>query len=311
MEKLLGALEMVLPVLFIIIIGKICGIKCVLQKQGLAGLKAFAVNICLPAVLFRAFYNANYDYSIIIIAITMFFICMLAFYVGFLIKRTLNVSRLFPFLITGFEAGMLGYTLYMLLFGADSIMQFAIVDLGQVLFVFTVYLSVLKRGESKTPYSLKLILKSMISSPVVIAILSGIVVGATNIGSLINASTAGGIINAVLDFTAAPTAAIILFVIGYDLKFPLQTIKTALTTAAARIVLIGILCTVTLILIGVLIDVTNQLKWAFIIMFILPPPFVLPVFTSNDKEASFASAVISIYTIFTLAAFAIISYISA
>ncbi len=311
MEKLVGVLEMVVPVLLMIGIGMLCRVKGIVQKQGSAGLKAFAVNICLPAVLFRAFYSADYSFSIIIIAAAMFLVCILALGTGFLIKRISNAPRLFPFLLTGFEAGMLGYALYTLMFGADSLTNFASVDLGQVLFVFTVYLSVLRRNESKEHFSPKFVLKSMASSPVIIAILAGVIIGLTGIGSYINASAAGSIVNTVLDFIAAPTAAVILFVVGYDLRLHRQSIKSALSAAAVRIILMSLLCITVLLFIGALTDMTEQLRWAFIIMFILPPPFVLPVFTSDDTEASFASAAISIYTLFTLAAFAVVAFMAA
>lgn len=311
MDNLFGVLKMIMPVLLMIGIGMFCRVKGVVQKQGLAGLKSFAVNICLPAVLFRAFYSADYGIDILIIAAAMFLVCMLALVTGFLIKRVSSAPKLVPFLLTGFEAGMLGYALYTLMYGADAVTHFATVDLGQVLFVFTVYLSVLRRRENAEQYGLMVTIKSMASSPVIIAILAGVVTGITGLGSILNASAAGGIVNGVLDFIAAPTAAVILFVVGYDLKLHRQSIKAAFVTAAVRIALMGMLCAAVLLFLGALINVTEQLKWAFIIMFILPPPFVLPVFTSGDKEASYGSAAISIYTVFTLAAFTVIAFITA
>ena len=147
MEKLLGILEMIVPVLVMLGLGMLCRTKGIIQKQALSGLKSFAVNICLPAVLFRAFYNAAYSLDIIIIAVTMFIVCLLALWAGFFFRRVSRRHRLEPFLMTGFEAGMLGYALYTLMFGRDALTYFATVDLGQVLFVFTVYLYLLRRSE--------------------------------------------------------------------------------------------------------------------------------------------------------------------
>lgn len=51
----------------------------------------------------------------------------------------------------------------------------------------------------------------------------------------------------------------------------------------------------------------DALKWAFVLMFMLPPPFVLPVFVEDNRESAFVSASLSLSTVLSLAAFAVIA----
>lgn len=308
MDRIVGVLRMVLPVLLMLCIGMLCRKKIVVQKQGIAGLKALVVNVCLPAVLLRAFSTATYSLGIIAIALSMFAICLLALGAGFVLSKAARAPRITPFLLTGFEAGMLGYALYTLMFGAKAVTDFATVDLGQVLFVFTVYLSLLRRGEPRGKGSLAASLKAMVTSPIIIAIAAGVAIGASGLGRMIEATAAGSVIAGTLDFIAAPTAAVILFVVGYDLTLKKQSLKAALSAVAARALLMALLCVAVLLSLGALLPISDTLRWAFILMFILPPPFVLPIFTTSGDETAYASAALSMHTVLTLVAFGVIAF---
>lgn len=308
MDKLIGVLQMILPVILMLSIGMICRKKGVVQKQGVAGLKSLVVNVCLPAVLLKAFYTATYGVGIVITAAAMFAICLAALGLGFMFNRLFKTGRTtVPFLFTGFEAGMLGYALYTLLFGTNAVSNFAMVDLGQVLFVFTVYLSVLK---GRKQGSLKQTLKDMVTSPVIISIAAGVILGATGLGGAISASPAGDIVLRIFDFIAAPTAAVILFVVGYDLEFGKAKLKLAISVVFARFVMMAALGTLVLLGLSAVITVSEPLKWAIILMFMLPPPFVLPIFGRNEDESAFVSASLSLSTLLSLAAFAVIAFLS-
>jgi hypothetical protein len=301
MNQLTGALKIILPVVLTLGVGIVCRKTGVLQKKGVDALKALAVSICLPAVLIRAFYQAEYTMRIVIIAAAMFLVCCLALALGFGVKKALRGTRLTPFLMTGFEAGMLGYALYALLF--PSLTPFATVDLGQVLFVFTVYFTLLKRNEGGTLASS---LKSMAASPVIISIALGVALGATGLGQRIGESAVGPVVQSVLDFVAAPTSFIILLVVGYELEIKKGNLLRALAAAGIRLIVMAALCALTLLAVGSLTPVDKPLAWAFILMFLLPPPFVLPVFVKSEDENAFISATLSLSTLVSLAGFAVI-----
>jgi len=58
---------------------------------------------------------------------------------------------------------------------------------------------------------------------------------------------------------------------------------------------------------GALMPMSDALKWAFVLMFMLPPPYVLPVYVEDDRENGFVSTTLSLYTVLSLAAFAVIA----
>lgn len=112
-NALLRVLETALPVFVMLGIGMLCRAKRVLNQAGVDALKSVAVNIALPAVLFNAFAAADYSGNAIAVPILMFFVCCAALALGFLGARIFHMrSRLAPFLMTGYEAGMLGYGLF-------------------------------------------------------------------------------------------------------------------------------------------------------------------------------------------------------
>jgi len=305
MDKFIGVIKMILPVLLMLPVGMICRKTGIVKKEGVSGLKALVVNVTLPAVLFKAFYSTTYSINIIVIAVTMFLVCLAALGLGFVFKHaSRSPMRTTPFLMTGYEAGMLGYALYTLLFGADNIANFAMVDLGQVLFVFTVFLSMLKKGEG---VSFKETLLSMARSPVMVSIALGVVVGATGLGALIDASPAGGIVSYVFEFIAAPTAVVILFVVGFELQFSRSDIGKSLSAVMSRFLVMVLLGAAVLFGLGALLPMSDALKWAIVLMFMLPPPYVLPVFVADERESAYVSASLSLYTVLSLAAFAVIA----
>ena len=64
-------------------------------------------------------------------------------FVGKLICKLIKENdAYFPFTMTGYEAGMLGYALFGILLGNDKITQFALMDIGHVLAIFTVYVAI-------------------------------------------------------------------------------------------------------------------------------------------------------------------------
>ena len=71
----------------------------------------------LPFVLFNSFATAEYTKSALILPIIIFIICTIMLALGYLwVKVSKSGSKLAPFLASGFEAGMLGFSLFGLLF---------------------------------------------------------------------------------------------------------------------------------------------------------------------------------------------------
>lgn len=296
MENGIQILNMVLPVVLMLAIGVICRRTNMISREGINTLKSVVVNITLPAVIINAFATMKYSVNNIILTALMFGVCVAAWFLGKVLKTVLHMdSRFVPFLTTGFEAGMLGYSLFMLLYGSENISAFACIDLGQVLFVFTLYKILLGLDGEESP-SMGQLMSDMMHSPTIIAIIVGVLLGATGIYSSLTASGISSVIDACTDFISAPTGVIILLCIGYDLVFddiPWLAVGKLTVVRVVIMLVLRILAGMIVRMIGL----GNSLDAALNVMFILPPPYVLPIFADDEKQRAYISSSLSFLTL--------------
>lgn len=302
MENLIRVLETALPVFLTLAIGMLCRSKHILTREGVDQLKSVAVNIALPAVLVSSFATAQYSRNSVIVPLFIFALCCLALFVGKIAVRLFHVQgRLTHYLFTGFEAGMLGYGLFALLFKGEPNSHFAIIDLGQVLFVFTVY-KILLSGKA----GLKNVACEAVSSPVLWGIVVGLVIGATGLYDALKPSGVSGIFDAITGFIAAPTSVLILISIGYDLvPGEIRWKKTAIIVVlrfAIMAVMLGVALLANRFLLGGAMH-----TGALVLMFILPPPYVLPVFADAQDERANISSALSVTTLVSILLFAVMA----
>ena len=308
MSRVVEVLQTVLPVLVMLLIGMLCRSRKLISREGVNALKNVVVNITLPAVLVNAFATTSYSLMDVAIPLLMFLVCFAAWGLGRLGRRLPGLeSRFVPFLTTGFEAGMLGYALFNMLYGADRTAEFARIDLGQVLFVFTAY-KLLLGAESREKASLGELLKQMALSPIIIAIVAGVLLGATGLYGALVPSGVGGIFSACADFVAAPTSAIILLTIGYDLVLGDIPWVPTLKVVGLRLAIMLALRTALVALLALLWP-GSGLAAAVNVMFILPPPFVLPVFADDADQRVYVSSALSVSTLAAIAGFAVLAAI--
>ena len=299
-------LRTILPVVVMLAIGMLCRRRGILSREGVNALKGVVVNITLPAVLLNAFATTRYTLMDVVIPLLMFLVCLAAWALGRWMGRLLKLpSRFVPFLTTGFEAGMLGYALFNMLYGSGRTAEFARVDLGQVLFVFTLYKILLGMDGREKPKPGQLA-KEMALSPIILAIVCGVLLGATGLYRALEPSGISGVFTACTDFVSAPTSAIILLTIGYDLV--LGDIPWA-STAKVVALRLCIMMALRFAFVGIvhLLWPQAQLGAAVNVMFILPPPFVLPVFADDPDQRVYVSSVLSVSTLVAIAGFAVLA----
>ena len=302
MGIVISVLETALPVFVMLIMGMLCRSKQFISRDGVDTLKKVVINLTLPFALFSAFATADYNLSAVVIPVVVYAACGLMLILGFLAaKLQKSASKLSPFASACFEAGMLGLPLFALLFPDESVSKFAILMLGHDLFVFTLYKTLLVGKTSP-----KAIVKDMLTSPTLIGVLAGLLVGATGLYGQLHKWGVGGILDSVTGFVSAPTAAMILLCMGYDFvpkeipwKKTVKLIIVRLMIAAAVLALL-IFCNRALL--GNMI-----FEGALIILFILPPPFIIPVVSNEPAERAEISATLSAMTLLTMVLFAIVS----
>lgn len=304
MTRLTEVLQTVLPVMATLGIGMFS--RKLISREGINALKRVVVNIALPAVLLNAFATTRYTLMDVLVPLMMFLVCLAAWGLGKFAARPLGMgSRFVPFLTTGFEAGMLGYALFNMLYGSSKTAEFARIDLGQVLFVFTLYKLLLGR-ENRDRADLSALVREMALSPIILAIVAGVLLGATGLYRALIPSGISGVLDACTSFIAAPTSALILLAIGYDLVLGDIPWASTLKVVALRLGIMLLLRLAFGAALGLLWP-GSGLDAAANVMFLLPPPFVLPVFADDEAQRVYVSSALSVSTLVAIAGFAVLA----
>ena len=304
MSGVVSVIQTALPVFLALALGMLCRQRKFLSREGVDALKKVVLNIALPAVLVNAFATAEYSLNTIVLPVLMYVLCCVALVLGFVIIRISGMkSRLAPFIASGFEAGMLGYALFVLLFPEESASKFAILDLGQTLFVFTLF-KVLLSGKT----DIKAIGKDMASTPILWAVLAGVLLGATGLYGKLQQWGVGGILDGVTSFVSAPTGMIILLTVGFDLVLKEIPWKKTAGLIAMRL---GVMAVILGLVILLNRTVLNGIifEGAAVLMVLLPPPYVIPVFADEPEERVQIASGLSALTLVAMILFAVYSVI--
>lgn len=301
MQSVIPILKVVLPLVVSLGIGFFARKREILSPEAIDGMKAFVMKFALPALLFSLFFTAEYSASILIYAVTMFVLGFAGLGLGFLIGKPLEKrSPMFRYMTTGWEVGMLGYALYALLFGAENLRNMATLDFGHVLFIFSGYIAVLY---SRIGCTKKESLQALLTNPIPWAMIISAALTILGVSRALAPSGVTDLIKSLCDFVAAPLSCVILIVVGYGIEFSGKNFVTAAISVLVRTLVCAALCAVALLVFGAFIPLTDEMRWAVIILFMTPAPYILTVFTNNEQERADVSMSLSLQTIVTVLIF--------
>ena len=301
----LRVLEMVLPVLILLLLGCWCRFRQIFDQGGLMGLKSVISNIALPVVLFNAFFTAKYSLTVAMLFVAVYIGFCLTMAAGFGLRRlAAPYGKFMPFLLSGAEGGMLGYALYGLLTGEQS--GFAAVDLGQTVFAYTAFLAVLKSTDGQT-LSARMMLRNMVTNRCFVGMLLGIILGVAGLGTFVAGSPVSGIVFGSISAITAPTSALVLLVVGYELNLKKSLLKPVAITVLSRLILMGILLVMISMLIFSIVPYDKNLHLALMLLYALPAPFIIPLFSDVGKDGEYISTTLSLHTLCTMLLFVAIA----
>ena len=303
-------LSMVLPVLAMILLGRLCAARGILNDERHAGLKAIIGDILLPVVLFRAFFTAQYGGKLLLVFALVFLSCLLTLLAGFALKRFVRpYDRFMPLLMTSFEGGMLGYALFALLAGQDQTATYAMVDIGQTMFAYTVFLAALKsvEGGRMSPGAM---LQNMLSNKACIGMLLGIVLGALGVYRAIAPTPFGTVLMELIAFIAAPTSALILLVVGYQLKVSRKLMKPVAITLGLRLAVMAVAFGLVSLVLFAIIPYDKPLMLALMLQYTLPAPFIIPLFADMGEDGEYVATTLSLGTVLTVVLFPLVAAFS-
>jgi len=308
---ILQTINSTLPVLLIILLGVIINRTKLLKPETIQDFKSLVVNITLPFVLFRAFGTMTFEVRFLVIVATVFISCTLVMLVAARLRKVPGLrSKYSSFLMAGFEAGMLGYAIFGSIFGESNIPIFAVIDLGQVVFVFFVLVTSLQALEGKQQ-SMKETFLNFFKTPVIIAIIAGILFNLSGLYVWLEQVLLGQTVFVAMNTIAGLTTPLVAIVIGYGLNFKPGRVSAAVQTVFLRLaVWVSLALLINQFIIRQWFHLPDIFEAAVLIMFILPAPFVIPLYSrsSDEAEQDYILNTLSIGTIVSLSGVVVIRF---
>jgi malate permease and related proteins len=317
----LDALAKVLPILLIFGLGALLRHRGALKAGTLEDLRWLVLNVALPSALFLTFLRVDLEPQYALVVVAVFGACLGVLVAGPLIGRLAGVpSPMLPFLLTGFEAGMLGYAIYGAVFGQEALYRFGIVDLGQVTFVFFVLVTLLARKASGRTPTMGATVVAFVRTPVILAIVGGMAGSAAGLGPALDESPFGDALLRTLALLAALTTPLIALVIGASTALRRGSLAGPIRTVAVRMTIwVALALAFNVIVIERLLGLDRLFQAAVLTMAVLPPPFVLPLYLRpspegdeiGEQERQYTVNTLSVATLATLVAIVFISLLYA
>ena len=296
----------VLPIILIIGLGNLIRARNLLSSQTVDELKWLVVNVALPAVLFIAFLDMDLETAFLGLFGTIILVCFVLLGYGYLLRRVLSVKyEYYPFLMTGFEFGMVGITLFGTAYGLSNVGYIAVVGLGHELFIWFVFATMLTAKRDGVS-SFTGTLKNFATSPLIIAILLALILNLAGLGEWFRSMPVGVAVVETFDFLGGLLIPAILMIIGYGMRLSRQGFREAIGVAVARfVVLVPLAFFVSLVVVRRWLGLDSAFEAAVFTFFVVPPPYIVPLFMRKElvEERVYANNVLSVYTAISLVVF--------
>ena len=308
MDHFGATLNQVLPILLLIILGNQLHRRQWIKETTIEGLKWIALNVALPSVLFLSFLNLELKFSYLVVMVVIFALCVFMYALGWLVARLFRINHpYFPLLVTGFEFGMLGVSLFGTSYGMEAIGYIAVIGLGHEFFIWFPFLSVLliKRDNVRDVSKLA---TAFLQAPPIIAIIVGVTLNLLGARDALYALPVLGGVMATLKFPGQMTIPLILIIVGYGFRLEAHGLRDVLATVAFRMAcLIPLALALNAWFLRDALGLHPAFQAGLFTMLILPPPFIIPLFMKPDdeQERRYVNNVLTVNTVVSLAVFAV------
>ena len=313
------AFARVLPILLLVALGALVRRRDFLSASTIGDLRRLIVTITLPATLFQAFLRVDLELEYGLIVMSVFAACVLVLAVAPWLRRASGVrATSMPNLMAGFEAGMLGIPLFAGVFGASELYRFAIVEIGQELFVFFILVTVVVMRASGRRPPLAETVGTFFRHPVILAILAGVGGSIIGLADVLEANAFGEALLTTVALLAALTTPLIAIVLGYSTSLRLDSLRDPARTLAVRLpIWVGLAIVFNIVVIDGLLGLDRLFQAAVVTMAILPPPFVVPLYMAralrgdpeHDPEHAYTVNTLSLATLVTLVAMVVVGVV--
>jgi len=277
----------VLPVISMFLLGYILQRVHFFRAESIPDIKKIVVSIGLPCLLFQAFSSLQLQAKFLIVIGLVFGVCSVMVWLGHLLAKPLKMSSpYFPLLLCGFETGMLGYAIFLAVYGMAELDKLALIDLGQVVFVFFVLMAMLMKLRDGTQHPAQLV-RMFLTSPVIIAIFLGLLISLLKGRVSVPDARLITYVKTLVSMLGNLTVPLICLTLGYEFRVDLDMARIALKTIAIRsALLIAFVLLLNKVVFARLLGLDYMYEYAALTMFLLPPPFVIALFLKDDDHAN-------------------------
>ncbi|HET6438982.1 MAG TPA: hypothetical protein VFG59_13020 [Anaeromyxobacter sp.] len=305
-----AALAKVVPVLLVLVAGQGLRRTRLLSASTVADLKGLVFKLTLPCLLVNAFSRVDVQGRYLVPVGAVFAAALLVYLAARALQRRLpGLPVTLPALLTGFEAGMFGFAMFSSVYGAENVWRFFLADLGQALVVYFAVVPDLEAGGA--PYGPGRLVRGFFTTPAILAILAGLALRFTGLRALLERWPLGGSLFDAMALLGGATTALVTLVVGYELRLRPRNLGRPALTALVRLGLwLAVGLAVVRLVIARWLGLDRLFQAAFMTLFVLPPPFVYPIFLGGDArrdEQEYMADTIALGTLATLGAFTLVT----
>lgn len=301
MDKVFTVAQIIVPIFAAIFLGVFARRKAVISPEGVRGLQQFVIQFALPCVLFNSCLGADLGTEALTTVVLVFPLLLSSTLWAFRAGKKKYPYHNLPMLFAAQESGMLGIPLYMVLFGAGQAYRMGVLDMAQA-FVAIPVIAILAADAGKNP-SPAAIAKKVITSPLLLMGLLGLVLNLTGAAVWLDGIGLGGVIRGTTSFLAQPVSAVMLFTVGYNFSMAKGSRSSVFQIAGIHFALLLVFCLV--IQAGLLLvkNVEAETRWAVLMFCTLPASFLAPGLGRSEEDSAVASGVCSVLTVVSLIVF--------
>ena len=308
MDNVLDLISRVIPIFLLLGLGYLIKISQFLTAKTIDDLKRIVVTFALPPALFITFLNVELDFNIFVFALIIFGFNTLAIFWGKFTGRYFSKDHpYFPFLIPGYEYGMLGLSLFAGAYGLENAGAIALADLGHEFFIWFLFVPLLMNTVTNKT-SVKGVIGNFLKSPVIIGIIFGILFNLLGLKAFLYENWITASVMTTFDFLANLVVPLILIVIGYGIQLQKASFKELGIVLLTRLGFwMPIFLLLNYLIIPLFFPFGKMFTHALFTLFILPPAFIIPVFMSKEdkNEERYIHNMLTGYTLVSMIIFAI------
>ncbi|MDW7670500.1 MAG: hypothetical protein SCK57_08590 [Bacillota bacterium] len=303
-------LPQIIPVILLLIMGKIINMREWFSRSTMGDLKRFTVNATLPAVLFLSFFNMELQNEYYLIFILTFVMLYLFFFTGKLLNRIPVIAHpILPYMTSGMAFGFIGIPFFLAVYGIEELGSYAIWGVGHEVFLWMFLFPWIRLHAGGKKFN-RCELGAIVTSPTIMSIVAGILLNRLGLPRITEHNILLQSILNTLNYLAALTTPLILIIVGYDISVKRHLLKDCLKIITVRMaIMMSIGYAFKVLVINQLIPPEPIFNHAFFTFLILPPPLVVPMYISylNDQKlVEIASSTIALSTILSVLLYSIV-----